>query len=80
MAIVTKLAKILNSILGKILFFLPNSPFLYYINNMQRLPVIKYIGWLVPFQTIIAISETWLLAITTFYIFSAILRWVKAIE
>lgn len=77
---VSKILSFINSALGKIMFFLPNSPFDSIINSIDKIDVLKYLSWIIPFEQIIAVSEAWLVSITIFYIYSVILRWVKAIE
>lgn len=77
---ITQILSFLNSALGKIMFFLPNSPFESIINSIEKIDVLRYLSWIIPFSQIIAVSEAWLVSITIFYIYSAILRWVKAIE
>lgn len=78
--IVSQILKFLNSALGKIMFFLPSSPFDAFINNMEDLSILAQINYFIPLQEMIMIGELWLVSITLFYVYSAILRWVKAID
>ncbi len=59
---------------------LPRSPFRAYIDQLENYEWLKTLNWIVPIDNFILIGETWLTAVTIFYIHSIILRWVKAIE
>lgn len=59
---------------------LPTSPFAPYINQMTEMPYLSWLNWFVPVGDIITVSATWLAAITLFYIYSIVLRWVRAIQ
>lgn len=74
------LTNLLNSVLGLILTLLPNSPFKAFISAMHENIFLQYAAYFLPMQQIIAVSEAWLLAITTFYVWMVVLRWVQAIE
>lgn len=58
---------------------LPTSPFQPYIQAISDLPYLSYLNWFVPVGAFITILETWLSAILIFYLYSIILRWIKAI-
>ncbi len=77
---------ILNTIISAIanffitiLNFLPKSPFSY-LDNSGIKDFIGYLNYFIPVSSLIAISETWLVAIGIYYIYSIALRWIKAIE
>lgn len=74
------LTNLLNSVLGVILTLLPNSPFKAFTTMMHENEFLQYAAYFLPMQQIIAVSEAWLLAITTFYVWMIVLRWVQAIE
>lgn len=59
---------------------LPMSPFRQYIDAFSGLPYLGYINWLIPVGAFIKIGSSWLAVITVYYIYSAILRWVGAID
>lgn len=69
----------LLSALNFVTAFLPNSPFKL-IDNGPIQPYLESINWVFPISEIIAILEAWVAAIAIFYVYQAILRWVKAIE
>lgn len=77
---VSQILSFLNSALGKIMFFLPSSPFNTFINSMEDLNILAQINYFIPLQEMITLGELWLLAIGLFYIYSIILRWIKAID
>lgn len=69
---------ILNA-LSWVVGLLPDSPFQ---NLLTVQPVQEYLGYIAYFIDIGFILDTtlaWLGAVTTYYIVSAILRWVKAL-
>ena len=72
--------EILNEFLDFVLSVLPLSPFTDIINELGEMPYLSYINWLVPVGDFIRIGTTWLAAITTYYMYQIILRWIKAIE
>lgn len=59
---------------------LSSSPFESYMHYISEFPCLKYINYFVPVGTIISITETWVTAIGIFYLYSIVLRWVKAIS
>ena len=59
---------------------LPSSPFVAFIDAMGAIPYLDVVNWFLPVSEMLAIGEAWLVAITTFYVASLILRWIKAIE
>lgn len=69
-----------ETFLDFILKILPFSPFGSIIDQLGDLPYLGYINWFIPVGTFITIGTTWLSAITTFYILSILLRWIKAID
>jgi hypothetical protein len=85
---------ILNGIQGIIDWFaeighyiinlLPNSPFSLIENigldEVMGSKWLEWLNWLLPLKQIIAILQLWVSAIVVYYIYQAILRWVKAIQ
>lgn len=69
-----------NKNLGAILFFLPSSPFTFFIDSMEKAEWLSFLNWLVPFSTFIVIGETWLAAVGIYYLWQVVLRWIKAVE
>ena len=72
--------EILSEFLDFVLSVLPLSPFTDIINELGEMPYLSYINWLVPVGDFIRIGTTWLSAITIYYMYQIILRWIKAIE
>lgn len=70
----------LSSMLNAVTSWLPDSPFIYYIDKLQSVTFLKYLNWLVPIDTFIVIGQSWLVCISVYYIYQAILRWIKAVE
>lgn len=70
----------IKKILVQMLSFLPTSPFVSVTNALDKSEYLGYINWLIPFDVCLGIGQAWLTAIAIFYIYQAILRWVKAIE
>ena len=69
-----------NSVLETIISVLPTSPFTRFINALNSMPYLGYLNWFLPISQMIAIGEAWLVSIALFYLYSIILRWVKAIS
>lgn len=57
---------------------LPDSPF-QLVDNTDVSTFLGTLNWFLPLSQIVAILELWLVAITTYYLYMVILRWVKAI-
>ena len=68
----------MGKILGGILRFLPLSPFRYVAYFSLNSELLMFLNYLLPIQQIVFVTEGWLAAITTFYIYQAILKWLKA--
>lgn len=72
--------EILNQFLDWVLALLPTSPFTAFIESMETLPYLGWLNWFLPISEMIVIGEAWLVAIGLFYLYSVILRWVRAIS
>lgn len=59
--------------------FLPLSPFRNLINYLEGIDF-GWFNWFFPVQAILHILGLWLTAITIFYVYQIILRWLKVIE
>lgn len=71
---------LLKDFLDWVLQFLPTSPFVAFIDAMEDLPYLGWLNWFLPVGSIIAVGEAWLVSVGLFYLYSIVLRWVKAIE
>lgn len=56
---------------------LPQSPFRPYIEQFQKLPYLGYLNWFIPVGVIVKVFFAYLGAISLFYVYSIIARWVK---
>lgn len=63
-----------------LLKLLPYSPFVKYIDALEELPYLNYLNWFIPVGTFITIGTAWLGVITVYYMYSILLRWIKAID
>lgn len=74
---------ILNFITDKASFlleFLPTSPFRKAIDLIGNIPYIEAINWFIPIDDMILILMYWGTAITIYYAYMIVLRWIKAID
>lgn len=71
---------LLKEFLDWVLQFLPTSPFVSFISAMESIPYLGWLNWFIPVGSIIVIGEAWLVSVGLFYLYSIVLRWVKAIE
>lgn len=76
----TFMKEIVGQLLKWVLALLPTSPFTSFINACENLPYLGWLNWFIPVGQMIAIGEAWLVAIGLFYLYSIILRWIKAIS
>ena len=63
-----------------VIAFLPESPFQAMIGTISEIPFLQHLNWFFPVTECIAVLQVWLLAVAAYYIYSAILRWIKAIS
>lgn len=68
-----------NGILESIIRVLPLSPFTEWIDQFSELPFLGYLNWFFPVRGCLAVMAAWLVAVTAFYVYSVIARWVKLI-
>lgn len=71
-----------NDIINAILLILPNSPIQTFITtyDVELNQYLGYINWFIPIGTILDITLAWIGAITIFYLYQTILRWVRVVE
>jgi len=69
----------LRILLVFVINLLPDSPFSV-LDNSAVAGYIGYLNWIIPIESMVAILQVWTVAIASFYVLQAILRWVKAIE
>ncbi len=71
--------ELVNKFAGTLVKVLPVSPFQPYIAAFSDLPYLGYLNWFVPIGACVKIGAAWLSAIVVFYLYSIIMRWIKAI-
>lgn len=69
--------EILDKFLDVLLNLFPVSPFMPYISSLQDLPYLSYLNWFIPIGTFLKIGMAWLGAITAYYLYMVVARWVK---
>lgn len=72
--------EIVTTFLQWVIALLPTSPFTTFINACSDIPYLGWFNWFVPVGQIIAVGEAWLVAIGLFYMYSIVLRWIRAIS
>ena len=77
--IINKIIYIVGVVLNTIFGLLPNTPF-----TISDTSVISeymgYLNWIIPIDKILIVTISWLTAITLYYVYQIVLRWIKAIE
>lgn len=68
-----------RGIIDRLIEILPASPFAPALANFENLPFLGYLNWFIPVRGILLVMTAWLAAITLFYMYSVIMRWVKLI-
>lgn len=67
----------------EVIMKLPESPIVAGLEAAGDTPILDWlpmINWFVPFRTLLAILSVWLTAISVYYLFQIVLRWLKVIE
>lgn len=64
-----------------VISLLPLSPFSGFIDGLEELNPewIGWLNWFIPIKEILAVTALWLGAISLFYVYSVIMRWIKLI-
>ena len=62
-----------------VLALLPTSPFRGVANTISNIPYLQYLNWFFPVTECIAVLEVWLTCVAVYYVYQAIMRWVKMI-
>lgn len=74
------LANLVMKFFNALLSLLPQSPFVAFLDAMEKWEFLKTLNWIVPIGTFISIGTAWLTAIGVYYAWSVVLRWIKAVE
>ena len=72
--------ELIEKFLAAVLALMPLSPFNQFIDSLEELPYLGYLNYFVPVGAFLKIGAAWLAAIALFYVYSLILRWIKAID
>lgn len=72
--------KAFNSLMAIVMELLPDSPFRGFIDNIASIPYIGFFNYFVPVSDFVAILTAWGTAIGLYYVVSAILRTINAID
>ncbi len=64
----------------KLLKVLPVSPFLKFFDSFQDLPALGYLNWFFPVKDCLVVMAAYLVAGGVYYVYSVIMRWIRAIE
>lgn len=68
-----------SGLIQQIVAVFPHSPFQQFLQDFSNLPYMGYLNWIFPVQGCLQIMAVWLIAVTAFYLYSVIARWVKLI-
>lgn len=74
------LTEFLNEIQAWVMLMLPDSPFKGLVLPEYIRSILGYINWFVPFYMIGNTLLLWIGAITVYYAYQIILRWIKSIQ
>ena len=67
------------NIVHQLVELLPTSPFADFIDDFGQLPWLGVLNWFFPVRECLIVMTAWLAAITLFYLYSVVMRWVKVI-
>lgn len=68
-----------DGLINGLLELLPASPFADFIDQFASLPWLGVLNWFFPVRQCLIVMTAWLAAITLFYVYSIVMRWVKMI-
>lgn len=66
-------------LIDQLLLLLPTSPFSDFVAQFSSLPWLGVLNWFFPVRQCLLVMAAWLAAITLFYLYSIVMRWVKLI-
>lgn len=66
-------------LLALVMAFLPSSPFQLATDSIMAIPYLNHLNWFFPVTECVAVTEVWLVAVGVYYLYSAIMRWIKII-
>lgn len=68
---------IFNQLWMAIVSFLPGSPFKAIIGSLSGVPYMAELNWFFPVHECVVVIEVWLTAVALFYVYSAIMRFIR---
>lgn len=68
-----------HALIKDLLSVLPTSPFADFVDQFASLPWLGVLNWFFPVRQCLIVMAAWLAAITLFYLYSVVMRWVKLI-
>lgn len=77
---VNTITEIFNTFWQSIVSHLPGSPFRSFISKVSGIPYLKNLNWFFPVQECIMVLEVWLAAVTLYYGYMAIARFIRLIK
>lgn len=76
----TAILNVLRKLAIMAIDLLPDSPFRGFIDSIGDIPYLGYLNYFIPISDFLALLSVWTVAIGIFYIVSAVLRTVNAID
>lgn len=70
------IAKVFKAVMN----LLPNSPFNSVKVNTISNEYLGHLAWVIPFESILSVFSMSLAAVSIYYIYQVLLRWIKAVE
>lgn len=71
---------IFNAFKSVLASVLPLSPFQGYISYFNAWPYMGWLNWFVPVKGYLVVWGVWLNSVGVYYLYQAVLRWLKAVE
>lgn len=68
-----------GNLISWVLRFLPDSP-IQFLDNSPAAAFLGYVSYFFPVDFMVSTAEAWLAAVLVYYIYSAVLRWIKAVS
>lgn len=68
-----------KGLLQNLISVLPTSPFAPFIEQFGQLPALGWLNWFFPVRGCLTVMAAWLTAVSLFYLYSVVARWVKLI-
>lgn len=69
-----------GKVLSVIFSVLPNSPFINVTSSNSISKYMGYLAWLLPIKSIVTILVVWVSAMSIYYMYSSVMRWIKLID